>query len=317
MDSYKKSGAFIIMLIFAILLASSLVSSGFSEWYKSITGEATTSSVTINVTIANTAPKVIIVSNITSQSPTENGVTSIVVNFTVNDTDGFGNIKNSSALVNLSFAGEPLRQNSTCIRIVDYAVTNANFSCTIGLQYFDASASWNITAAINDTANSIAYNTSMTFAYTQLSAFVSSPGSLTFASLSPAAINQTATNDPILLNNTGNKAITAGNLQVNSTNLVGEIDSTKAIYAANISVGVNTVGNAECDTSPGANNASLMQRFVFQAINQSVLPVYNHTFNNGSSGQEQFYFCIRLVGAELTGQAYSTLSESAWTVKIV
>jgi hypothetical protein len=60
-----------------------------------------------------------------------------------------------------------------------------------------------------------------------------------------------------------------------------------------------------------------MNRSYFQPINQSILMVGNHSANDGITGQEELYFCIRTIGSELTSQAYSTLTDGPWTLKIV
>jgi hypothetical protein len=139
---------------------------------------------------------------------------------------------------------------------------------------------------------------------------------LTFASLSPGTSNQTSSNDPLLLNNTGNKNITAGNVQINATHLKGETTSSLGLWAGNFSVGIFTGSNKECDLSVAANSTG-MNRSYFQPINQSILMVGNHSANDGITGQEQLYFCIRTIGSELTSQAYSTLTDGPWTVKIL
>ena len=43
----------------------------------------------------------------------------------------------------------------------------------------------------------------------------------------------------------------------------------------------------------------------------------NYLVNDGNTGQEIYYFCIKIVGSDLTSQQYSTANEGVWTIKIL
>ncbi|MBI2631621.1 hypothetical protein HYW75_01310, partial [Candidatus Pacearchaeota archaeon] len=112
--------------------------------------------------------------------------------------------------------------------------------------------------------------------------------------------------------------IAAGAIQVNATDLLGETDNTRGIYAGNITVANNTLpANAECDFT-GNNNASLMLTSKYSVVNLTSLSRGNNSLNyaNDTSGQEQLFFCILKAGNELTAQSYSTDNKGAWTIKI-
>ncbi len=282
-----------------------------------------TRNITINTTPTNSAPLIILVTNIPDQSITEDTTTKVWLNFTAYDADGFGNLNDASALANFTRAGEAVRQNLTCVKLTTYSSFYANYTCAIDVWYFDGSGIWNISVAINDTSNEVAVNSSATtnqslnFTLLSTTAFTSYPTSLTFASINPGGSNQSSNNDPLTLNNTGNKNITVGNVEMNATNLLGETDSTKGIYAGNFSIGVGTGSNAECDISSGENNASSLVKGLFQAVNRSSLSQGNHSANNGIAGQEQLYICIRFAGNELSAQSYSTSNQGSWTIRIL
>ena len=314
---YKIGGIMGLFLVTALLLAYP-VSAGLSDWMSQIkagiTGHATSQSVNVNVTIGNTAPRVVAVTAISAQNPTEDGITQITFNFTANDTDGSGNLK-TIALANLTKSGETTRSNVTCTQVNTYATNYANYSCSIGLLYYDGSGTWTVTAQVNDTSNALGQNTTTTFTYNQLSAFTSQPASLTWAAISPGSTNQSSNNHPILLNNTGNKDITDTNVQVNATNLKGETDNTKAIWAANMTLSILSGGNYGCAIN--TNMSRILNASYFEPISNATLSRGNHSINDGSTGQEQLYACIRLAGSELSSQAYSTFVEGSWTVKII
>ncbi|MEK6910960.1 MAG: LamG-like jellyroll fold domain-containing protein [Nanoarchaeota archaeon] len=272
---------------------------------------------TVTISSGNTAPVITNVTISSSFSITENSFTSAKLNFTVYDADGFTDINGSNAKASFNRTLETTRKDPSCINTANWSTNYANFSCTVNIWYFDGSGDWTVNASIGDLSSANAVNQTGLFTLGQTSAFVTSPGNLTFGTLSRGASNQTASNDPLLLNNTGNKNITAGNVQINATDLIGETNAAYRIYAANISVGIFTGSNKECDI--GINgNASSMNKSYFNAVNQSILLVGNHSTNDGSTGQEQLYFCIRTIGTENIGQAYSTnTTQGPWTIKIL
>ncbi len=307
-----KRGTLVFVVVLAsVLLVSSFASAGMFDWFGKITGKVTQQSVNVNVTISNTAPTIASVSAISAVNLNEGPTsTTVVMSFVASDADGAGNLNDSSAMVNFTRAGEVVRAVS-CTNAGSTATT-VNYTCSVPMYWFDGSGTWNVTVFVKDLSNSAASNVSTTFTINALTGFVSSPASLTWASLTPGSVNQTSTNDPIVLNNTGNQNITAGNVQLNTTDLLGELDANRKIYSNNFSVGVTTGGSppVEC-------GATTMAPSVYTAIGSATLPRGNFTVNDGSTGQEQVYFCIKKVGSELTAQAYSSDSASrAWTLKI-
>ncbi|MEK6878782.1 MAG: hypothetical protein AABY22_04205 [Nanoarchaeota archaeon] len=312
-NSHKQtffiSAALIILIVLTIFVAQPPI------WVKRMTG-LVTQNIGVNISISNTAPTVTQIFNntLTSVSITENSFTTIVVNFTASDADGAANLNDSTSRVNITRTGEGLRQNSSCTRITT-AGNLANYTCNVQVWYFDSSGLWNISAAINDTSNAIGTNISnTTFTLSQTTAFTTFPGNITFASISPGATNTSSDNDPLILNNTGNKEINSTGLEINATNLVGETTSTQALYAANFSISNNTGSSIEC-------NGTELQRAAFVIINNSASPVNanlsrgNHSLNNGVTAYENLYLCLNLAGSELSQQAYSTLSQGPWTIK--
>ena len=314
MEKIQKIGALVLFSSVLMLMLMSFASSGIFDWFKGkgLTGRATISSVTVNITVSS--PFISFISTIPAQDPLENGNRTIYVNFTAHNSSV--PITDASALMNFSRSGETTRVNTTCTLQGRNNATSSNYTCTMYLWYFDQNGAWTIGAYINDSNNATAVNTSATFTYNQLSAFVSAPASITFPAISPGITNTTSNNDPSLMNNTGNKDITAGNIDLNATQLVGESDSTKVINTRNMTVGVLTGSNAECGVTNVTYNATVLQRAVFTVLNQSVLGRGNYSLNNGTQGQEQLYLCILLAGTELTSQPYSTSSQGAWTLRI-
>jgi len=180
--------------------------------------------------------------------------------------------------------------------------------------YFDINGVWNIAAEINDSSNAVGLNTTHTFTINSNTAFTAT-GSLSFSSINPGAANSTPTNY-LLLNNTGNDDINTGGIDMNATDLVGESNPSYSIYANNFSISNSTGSNIEC----GGGTSVLMSKSQFAQLNSTRVNTNlsrgNFTLNNGVTGQEIIYPCLRLAGSELSSQSYSTVSEGTWTVRI-
>ena len=89
------------------------------------------------------------------------------------------------------------------------------------------------------------------------------------------------------------------------------------MYTANISIGINTGSNAECDNSTGANNASVMANAIFRKVQNANLSRGNNSANDDVTGQEKIYACLLQAGDEITAQSYSTANQGAWTIRIL
>ena len=304
-----------IFVMTTLILSVATVSAGLADWFNSITGRATSQNIVLNVTVSSSgAPQItnILQWNRTASytfDPTEAGATYAVINFTAYSPNGYANLLDSTARLNITLSGVT-RTNTTCVRY-QQAGNYANYSCTVDLWYFDTNNDWNITASINDSSNTNAQNVSANITFRQLTAIRSGPSPVTFAAIAPGATNATSNNKPYLVNNTGNAAIVGANMKINATNLRGEANNKYAIWAGNMSVGNQTGSNAEC----GNPNSTVMSPSVYTAIG-TVLSVGNNTLNDGTTGQRNLYTCIRLAGNELSPQAYSTANESAWTIKV-
>ncbi|MFA4952884.1 MAG: hypothetical protein WC584_01535 [Candidatus Pacearchaeota archaeon] len=310
----RKIGVSAIILMVIIIIITILIYGGSFDKLKKITGYAsTTQTVGLNITVG--VPIITTVYNnsinVVSGLTEGNSDTNITLNFTVYNTAGTGLINHTTAQINVTRSGQAVRINTSCQRLAT-ASNYVNYTCLVKLWWWDGAGVWNVTASIKDNNSNFVQNGSSTFSLGATTGFVLGPTNLTWSSIGSGAINQTATNDPIILNNTGNVGITSENILINATNLRGETTNTIALWAENFSVGFATGTNAECSLS----TSTIMNRTVWAAINIANLTAGNFTENNNYTGQEALYFCLRLAGSELTSQAYSTSNESTWTIKI-
>jgi len=311
----KRGKQIIIFLSIFTLLVIPLASAGFFDWYKKVTGEAV-SQVDLNISVGGgTVPVITFITNLTAVTLTEGpSTTAIYVNFTATDADGAGNLDDSTAAINFTRTGETTRYNSTCTELVSSG-NEANYSCVVTMYWFDEAGAWTINASIADFSSNVVYNDTSTVTLNTLTGFSSSPSVLTFSTINAGSSNNSASNNPLLLNNTGNQAIAYGGVKINATNLVGETTSSLALYSGNFSVGNLTGSSEECDS--GGTTASLMNVSSgnFANVAGAILGRGDFTINDGTA-QEQLYVCLTYAGSELTQQAYSTAQEGSWTIEM-
>ena len=297
-------GMFIIALLIVTITPAS---AGFFDWWNKVTGRATSDTETLNVTVGNTAPVISFVTNISTQSVTENGNTTIRLNMTVVDPDGNGLINTSTAVMSLNRSGQATRSNETCLITGNSTATSVNLTCIVSLKFFDGAGGWTINATIKDNSSSVAQNLTQNFSLSETTCIVLAPKSLTWASIGLTDINALSTNDPVVVNNTCNDNIDSGNVRVTAISLLGESTPSLSIRAANFTVNIADA----CDTGTAMVNGTVT------GVTSSILAAANHSPNNGTTGQEQLYFCLEAVDSDLTQQSYSTASAQSWTISVV
>lgn len=311
----KKSG---LVLIVLILFLVPVVNAGFFGWLKEkLTGRATSVTSVANVTVGNTAPTILNVSAVANKDPVEAGANKITFETYVNDVDGSGNIQ---AVMAEFQEGNIRRVNRSCYNIGDFNSTSRRFQCTVDLYWFDSNTAWTVNATVYDaaTATGSGTNTSTSFTFNSLKAFVmgvssgSSTG-LTWPTVSLRDTNTASNNDPLLLNNTGNANISASNINVTGYNLIGETTNTQYLPVVNMSVHFTTGSSVECTGGIALTNATAT------IVTSANMTKGNYTVNDGTTGQEQLYFCLKnvLSSTSTAQQSYSTAGGSAWTVTII
>ena len=310
----KRGEILVIYLVISLLIIPTISANIFSDFWKDfrarITGEATTGTTSLNITVGNTAPTIPFVLAVSSQNPLESGYRSVLLNFSVNDTDGSGNVNLSSARARFNRTGESNRENFTCANIGSGG-NGQMFTCNVSMYYFDELSVWTINISVRDNSEASAENSTTNFTYNLLTAMVLSPSALTWPTLNLTATNFSSNNDPILLNNTGN----SGNGTINTTayNLRGETITTQFIFANNF-----TVGNVTDGCGAGINT-SIMANATSKQLNGTNFTKGNNSLNfvNQTSGQEQAFFCLRGVPQDASAQSYSSSFYGSWVMEII
>ncbi|MCX6742537.1 MAG: hypothetical protein NTX24_05210 [Candidatus Pacearchaeota archaeon] len=300
-----SSSILILLVILSFNLAIPTASAdSFLDW---ITGKATKLT---NVSITIAQIRIDWVSAIANpQNVTESGSTTVVFYFNASVPGGtVSNINKSSAAGNFSLAGETTRQNDSCLNVSE-GTDWVNFSCSIKVWYWDGAGNWTVTAFVKDNSSNSVTNTSTNMTLSQSTCFVTSPNELTWATAIPGSVNQVSNNDPSLLNNTCNDDVDTDKVDVKALDLVGATNNSFSIFAEDFKSSVTS--GSECSGVALQNNT-------FKAITGSILPSGNNSLNygNGTSGQEQLYYCIPAVNSSLIAQAYSTTKLGSWTIQI-
>ncbi|MDO8528299.1 MAG: helix-turn-helix domain-containing protein, partial [Nanoarchaeota archaeon] len=268
-------------------------------------------------TIYNTTASIISVATTLNAGPNP---TSIEINFSAYDPND--DLNDATASINVSLlVGSILqsRANTTCYKY-ESQTNLANYTCNVTMWWYDGAGTWIINASVSDLQLNSASNVTANFSVGATTGFEISPGNLTWSTIAAGMNNQTATNDPILINNTGNQeiGISTGNISINATDLKGETDSSKALWSGNFSVSSFTGGScsgASCLECAGSQMNTVSGNYA--NITNANLTRGNFTLNNKNTGQEELYICLRYAGRELPNQAYSTQSQGVWTIKVL
>jgi hypothetical protein len=254
---------------------------------------------TRNVTVS-TQPIITAVYVNPSVNPVEDNYASVLFYFTAFDYRGAGHLSPSSASASFIKAGETSR-SSFCSYVEDIDSNSANYSCSIDMWYWDKAGSWTVNASISDNEGRNAYNNTATFNYNELIAFVMSPDTIYWGTLTRGASNQIpASGNFSVLRNTGNAEIASGNVEVKAADLIGAAVSSYIIKPENFTASPYS-GISACSGTALQNNTYI------NIIGEG-LPRGNQSTNN-------LYYCLVSASSDLIKQSYSTLNP--WYVKIV
>lgn len=247
-------------------------------------------------TSSNSPPTINYVETISSQNPVESSVRDVIFEIRVADLDGVSDINDSSVNATFSKAGEQSRFGS-CVQVSDIDSTTTNYSCTVGMQYYDGPGVWNIIISARDNFGNSAISPIEIFTYNELKAItINQPSSLTWPTLTAGQTNILSNNDPTVINNTGNYQ---GAILMTARDLVGQTNPSQIISVSNFRAGPNT--GSEC-------SAAQLQNATQVSISGSSLP-------RGPSATEEIYYCLTSVPS-VTAQSYSAQGANAWTIEI-
>ncbi|MBT7440512.1 hypothetical protein HN789_04685 [archaeon] len=169
-------------------------------------------------------------------------------------------------------------------------------NCTVNLQYYDIDGAWTINASILDLSAGSDENLSETFSYGSLQAMTANVGGLTFGDVSLG--QQTgSSNDPFIINNTGNQNFTVVN--ITAYDLVGEDNADQYIGASSFTINAtnDALGQALVNETPVIiKNANLSRDF------------------NGIDTNASLYVWVDVPSSGLSNQNYT--SGTSWLLEV-
>ena len=238
--------------------------------------------------------EIVYVSDLGSVNPFEAGQRNVNVNFTVRDDRGVSDISSGSAFA--SFTKDGVSRNSGC-NFIEGNGEYANYSCTIGMWYFDSPGNWNISVEIRNLAWNLAVNDSNSFFYGALQAYQISSPELNWANVDLSQLNQKADNI-ITISNTGN--ININDIGINASDLNGE-SASESILANWFAAGVYP-------------NSCIGSALVKDNLVSTGISLDYHSSNIGSPVQTDLEFCLKQATG-ISAQTYE--SERDWKIKIM
>jgi len=315
----KQTLIVISIIFFLIVLSLPLVTSiNLLDWLKdlgTITGMASSETHTVTLSVSGYNPNISNVSiSSTTWSITEGGTTIFTFSFTASDFDGVNNLDNSTAegTINFTIGSESVtRKNDSCTAVGNVGTDATNYSCEIPIFFWEMNGTWTINASICDDQGGCTQNVTRNFSLGATGSIQIAPTAINFGSLTKSSSNNSATDDPILINNTGNINVTADNVRVTGNDLAGA--DTTTIGAGNFTASIGS----DCDFS---TNATKLVNATATGITRSGLARGNvsNVDPANSTYQEQLYFCFfATVPTYLTPQTYDTTAGGAWTIGIV
>src|SRR3989344_3840928 len=161
---------YLILIISSLILLFliSFASAGFfGNIVDRLTGKATSNTTTLNITVGNSLPAINFVQAVPPQNPLEGTARKITFYFNVTDADGVLNLNSSSAKAYFQRTGETTRSNISCVEASTSGLS-ANYSCTVGMWYFDGAGAWTINVSIKDIYGGYAENSTTSFTYNPL-----------------------------------------------------------------------------------------------------------------------------------------------------
>jgi len=265
---------------------------------------ATSGTTNVSATVTNTAPTIVSVASVPAQDPTENSYTTVSISFVAEDQNGVDDLDDSTASVTFSKTGETSRSSTSC-SVTDISSTQANYTCSVDMWYFDGAGTWTINVSVADLSAVTAYDDSTNFTYNTLKAIQVATGSISFGSVSIGQTNIGATDDPIVVDNTGNVDIAVNTTSITAYDLHGTTTTSEYIAASQFSA--NDVDASEGEALVNATQVTIVD---------IVIPAGNNSLDDGSTGEDWIYVYLEEVPSGISAQTYDTSQLGAWVIAV-
>lgn len=248
-----------------------------------------TVSETRSFTIAHdNAPWIYYVESVSS-GPSEGTNKTLYVSFNVTDEDGVINLNDSSARVTLTLSD--VSRTSTECSTDDMNNSVRQYNCTLSMPYYDIGGTWSVNASIADNNSNSDENISQTLSWSDLTAITISLSEMDFGTQIAGSTDVASSDNPLIVNNTGNVNITS--INITSYTLMGVTDGNYTIGVGNFSFNVT-------DSAEGQimNNATSLS-----------IPLANVTVHNDSIQITEDLYLYMDIPSGLLSQEYRSITE--------
>lgn len=247
----------------------------------------------------NFAPSITDIQNIQSQTIIEGSVNPVNFYVLASDTNGVDDLNDTTLEVYFERFGENTRSNQSCILVDDINSTTANYTCTIGIWYFDGAGEWNISANIKDLDNNLSQEYYETFLIGSTTSMNFTIQSLSFEGVTPSSVNKTA-DDNITLYNIGNDPLS---VSINASDLSGQTNPLELIYASNFTIDDQWNG---CAGDNLQNNTEITLT--------GVIVIKGN--NTNGEGIKDLIICLKGLSQTLSSQIYATPESKPWIITV-
>ncbi len=284
----KKSNLLLIITIIIIVIAIILV---LLSIFKEKIQLSPSSQTNVRLQVGNAAPTIKSINPIPNVDLIPASTKDVIFQFTARDNNGASNLNDATATASFSKAGEQTRTASSCIKITDPNSKERTYQCTISMQYYDASGTWNVAVNVEDNSALMAQGSSA-FIVNLLRDISISPATITFSTLTQGDTNVLSIENTTITNN-GNTQVPSNIMEITASNLIGETTPSENIPAVNF----KTAGQSEANVCLNGNSLS---NSLSTAITSALLP-RGPTANTG-----ELSYCLTLVPESISSQFYST-----------
>ncbi|MEK6844397.1 MAG: hypothetical protein AABX83_03125 [Nanoarchaeota archaeon] len=300
----KRGVAFLVILFILLPFVNASFFDRINEWFEKNVQLAPQQPTDVRLQVGNVVPIIDTVPSISAvnlnPAPSTAGVT---FTFVARDRNGAADLVDSTASASFTKAGEQTRTAPCSMQ--SQAGQRKTYSCTINMQYYDASGVWNAEVSVQDQSSNIASDNTATFTVNLLRDISITPAIIGFPTVAQGDGNITSTSPTIITNNGNFVAPANGDIQITAVNLQGETTPAEIIPAANFKATGPAGAATVCTTGISLVHGTAT------AISSASLP-------RGPSGSNaaDITYCITSVPEGISTQFYSATGGSAWIVGI-
>ena len=254
-----------------------------------LTSGAGTDTFSANVTVQNNVPTITWV-EAAGDSPQAGDTKIIQIDFNVSDNNTVTDIVTASSHMNITRSGETARLSSACFSVSNSSDNlEQSITCNITIYWYDEAGAWNISVYATDGTGSDSDSTTADFTMGTTDDINVIETALTFTG-NPGQANVASSDNPLVINNTGNQPYTS--INITGYNLTGGGDTIGATdFAVNIS---NSGGPGDAL----AHNAPIV--------------ITGSSLTRGASATEDLYFWVDIPSG-IVDTDYNT-GGNPWTI---